>query len=231
MTIRGTGKAQLWRTGQDVEAEEVEKMTDSRSHWDNTYTSKAETEVSWFQAGQGRSFELITGAAPLPDTSIIDVGGGESRLTGHLVAAGYLDLTVLDISEVALSHTKQRLSPTINEVSWIAADITQWKPIRTWDVWHDRAVFHFLTDNGAQDAYISALRQGTKSGSTVILSTFALTGPEKCSGLPIQRYSADTLAERLGSNFALCTTVTELHRTPFGTTQEFMYAGFRRQKI
>ena len=116
----------------------------------------------------------------------------------------------------------------IAAVANVVADITQWQPTRTWDIWHDRAVFHFLTDNAAQDAYIAALKQGTKQGSTVILSTFALTGPESCSGLPIQRYSADTLANRLGPDFTLYTKGMEQHRTPFGNTQDFIYAGFKR---
>jgi hypothetical protein len=107
--------------------------------------------------------------------------------------------------------------------------VTRWKPTRIWDIWHDRAVFHFLTDKAGQDAYIAALKQGTKPGSTVILSTFALSGPEKCSGLVVQRYSADTLAERLGPDFALYIKEVEQHHTPFATTQDFIYAGFHRR--
>lgn len=204
-------------------------MTDSRSHWDSTYSSKAETAVSWFQPGQSLSFELIRAATPTREASIIDIGGGASRLTDDLLAAGYGDLTVLDISEVALSRTKQRLAHAADKVTWIVADITQWQPSRTWDIWHDRAVFHFLTDAMTQDAYIAALKRATKPGSTIILSTFALTGPEKCSGLPVQRYSADTLAHRLGPDFVPYTKRMEQHHTPFGTTQDFIYAGFHRR--
>lgn len=160
---------------------------------------------------------------------IIDIGAGASRLADNLLAAGYSDLTLLDISDVALSRTKQRIGGVANKVTYIVADMTKWTPSRTWDIWHDRAVFHFLTDTAAQDAYIAALKQGTKPGSTVILSTFALTGPEKCSGLPVQRYSADTLAARLGPDFALYTHEAETHHTPFNTTQDFIYAGFKRR--
>jgi hypothetical protein len=160
---------------------------------------------------------------------IIDIGAGASRLADNLLIAGYSDLTLLDISDVALSRTKDRLGEVANKVTYIVADMTKWTPSRTWDLWHDRAVFHFLTDSAAQDAYIAALKQGTKPGSAVILSTFALTGPEKCSGLPVQRYSADTLAARLGPDFALYTREAETHHTPFNTTQDFIYAGFRRK--
>jgi SAM-dependent methyltransferase len=203
-------------------------MTDSQAHWDGAYTTKGDN-VSWYQAGPSRSLEMIRAAAPMRGVPIIDIGAGASRLADNLLIAGYSDLTLLDISEVALSRAKQRISGVSNKVAWIVADITQWQPPRIWDIWHDRAVFHFLTDSAAQDAYIAALKKGTKPGSTVILSTFALTGPEKCSGLPVQRYSADTLAERLGPDFTLYTKGAEQHPTPFSTTQDFMYAGFKRR--
>jgi SAM-dependent methyltransferase len=203
-------------------------MTDNQTHWGDTYRSKGDN-VSWFQPLGSRSLEMIRSAAPMRGAAIIDIGSGASRLADDLLVAGYSDLTLLDISEVALARTRERLGGVTNKVQWIAADITQWKPVRTWDVWHDRAVFHFLTDGVAQDFYIAALKQGTRPGSTVILSTFALTGPEKCSGLPVQRYSADTLAARLGTEFVLYTKGAEQHRTPFNTTQDFIYAGFRRR--
>jgi len=203
-------------------------MTDNRAHWNDAYNSKGD-DVSWYQPTGGHSFEMITSAAPMRDASIIDIGSGASRLADDLLAAGYSDLTLLDISEVALKRTKDRLSGVADKVQWIVADISQWGPNRTWNVWHDRAVFHFLTSRAAQDSYITALKQATTPGSAIILSTFSPTGPEKCSGLPVQRYSADTLADRLGSDFQLYTTSTEQHRTPFGTTQDFIYAGFRRR--
>jgi hypothetical protein len=204
-------------------------MTESRAEWDKTYTAKGDTQVSWYQICPERSLALIEAAAPKRSSAIIDVGGGTSRLVDGLLSDGYSDLTVLDISGVALDRSMLRLGQLADHVSWIVADITQWLPTRSWDVWHDRAVFHFLTGNVAQEAYIRALRRGTAPGSSVIMATFALSGPERCSGLPVQRYSASTLADRLGSNFALYDQATEQHATPFGTTQDFLYAAFRRE--
>ncbi len=204
-------------------------MTDTRTHWDTTYSTKTETQVSWYQASPQRSLEMIKSAAPNRSSSIIDIGGGASRLVDELLADGYSDLTVMDISEVALDRSKTRLGASSSRVSWIVANITQWQPPRTWNLWHDRAVFHFLTNASDQNAYISALRHGTASGSAVIMATFALNGPERCSGLPVQRYSPATLAARLGPNFMLYAEAAETHPTPFGTTQEFAYAAFKRR--
>jgi 2-polyprenyl-3-methyl-5-hydroxy-6-metoxy-1,4-benzoquinol methylase len=203
-------------------------MTDDQTHWNDTYSSKGDN-VSWYQPPSSRSLELIRSAAPMHNASIIDIGAGASRLADSLLTAGYTDVTLLDISEIALGRTRDRLGEAASKVRWIVADISQWKPSRTWDVWHDRAVFHFLIDHAAQDSYIAALKQATRPGSTAILSTFALTGPEKCSGLPVQRYSAETLSARMGSDFELVTQEAEQHHTPFGTTQDFIYAGFRRR--
>lgn len=203
-------------------------MSGSKSHWDNAYTTKGNS-VSWYQPDPSLSLALIRAVAPMRDASIIDIGAGESRLADRLIDSGYSDVTLLDISEVALAATRRRLEGVPGVVDWIAADITGWKPDRSFDIWHDRAVFHFLTDVKAQDAYIEALRQGTKPGAAVILFTFAPTGPEQCSGLPVQRYSAGTLAGRLGSDFTLYTSGMEEHRTPSGNIQDFTYAGFRRR--
>jgi hypothetical protein len=147
----------------------------------------------------------------------------------ELLSAGYLDLTVLDISQTALSRSKERLGRLADKVSWIAADITQWTPHRTWDVWHDRAVFHFLTAAKDQDAYIAALIAGTKPGSVAVMSTFSLEGPERCSGLPVQRYSPTTLAARIGDRFEFVSGASESHTTPWGSTQNFAYAVLRRR--
>jgi SAM-dependent methyltransferase len=200
-------------------------MTDRREHWDHTYTVKSDTAVSWYQDVPERSLALIRKAGK---GSLIDIGGGASRLVDRLLAEGYGNLSVLDISDVALGRSKERLGTLAVKVSWIVADITRWTPERQWDIWHDRAVFHFLTDTAAQGAYIGALKAGTRPGSHVVISTFAFAGPEKCSGLPVQRYSAETLAARLGSDFVLQTEEAETHPTPFGTTQDFTYAVFKR---
>jgi|SRR5579864_921916 len=204
-------------------------MIDTRVHWDNTHTTKADNQVSWYQPSPERSLAFIRSAAASRSAGIIDIGGGTSRLVDALLAGGYSDLTVLDISEVALDRTKARIGEAAAKVTWITADITQWQPQRTWDVWHDRAVFHFLTDRAAQDAYLAALKQGTVPGSAVIIATFALGGPERCSGLPVQRYSPTTLSARFGPDFVLYAEAGETHPTPFGTTQEFSYAALRRR--
>lgn len=200
----------------------------TRDHWDNTYRTKSDTEVSWYQLVPERSLAFVTAAAPHPSAAIIDIGGGTSRLVDQLLMKTYTDVTVLDISAAALERSRQRLKAASDKIGWVIADITRWRPERTWDVWHDRAVFHFLTDPAAQDAYIAALMAGTRPGSHVVMATFALDGPLRCSGLPIQRYSAETLAARLGPVFALEAEALETHPTPFGTTQAFSYAVFRR---
>lgn len=203
-------------------------MIDFRSHWDEAYRSKDELERSWSQSRPEHSLQLIETAKPNRSASIIDVGGGASRLVDCLLADGYRDLWVLDISSNALDQTKIRLGALASRISWIVEDITKWRPPRTWDVWHDRAVFHFLVDPYAQDAYLSALRSGTATGSIVIIAAFALTGPERCSGLPVQRYSHHMLAGRLGSSFRMFAEAKETHVTPFGTGQDFIYGVFER---
>lgn len=204
-------------------------MSGTRSHWEKVHTTKAETEVSWFQPHSLRSLELISAAARNPSAAIVDIGGGASRLVDDLLARGYTDLTVLDVSEAALAKSRLRLGRDAGKVAWVVADITAWHPPRAYDVWHDRAVFHFLTAPETQAAYLAALRAGTVAGSTAIMATFALDGPESCSGLPVQRYSPETLAARLGPAFNLMQRAEETHETPWGSPQKFSYAAFRRE--
>jgi len=203
-------------------------MNDTGQHWERAYTARSETEVSWFQPRPERSLQLISAHAADTTTSIIDVGGGASRLVDALLPAGYRDLTVLDIAAAALAKSRARLGDQGKRVAWIVADVTEWRPQRTWGVWHDRAVFHFLTAERDQDAYVAAMTAATAPGSIVIISTFAPDGPERCSGLPVQRYSAQGIAERLGGAFALEAESAERHTTPSGATQSFMYAVLRR---
>ncbi len=178
-------------------------MSDTRGHWDQVYATKAETEVSWYQSRSERSLTLIMSAKPSLSTSVLDVGGGASRLVDDLLAGGYTDLTVLDVSELALCRSKKWLGPRASHVPWIVADITAWCPTRTWDIWHDRAVFHFLTETGDQDAYIAALTAATVPQSIAVISCFAPDGPERCSGLLVQRYDPPGLAARIGGDFEL----------------------------
>ena len=198
-------------------------------HWNRVYGTKAETEASWFQPRPQKSLQLIDAAAPDRSVPIIDVGGGASTLVDELLRAGYADVSVLDISKAALDRSKTRLGTRAEGASWIVADITEWQPTKTWGVWHDRAVFHFLTDMARQTAYIEALKKATGPGSVSIIATFALDGPERCSGLSVQRYSAATLAARLGASFELSAEESERHVTPGGAVQSFMYSVFKRR--
>jgi len=198
-------------------------------HWESVYTTKAETDVSWFQAEPALSLELIRTHAPDLTTPIIDIGGGASRLVDELMLAGYSDLAVLDVAPSALKKSKERLGAKAARVDWMIADVTRWRPRRQWGLWHDRAVFHFLTSRSDQDAYINALGDATGPGAVVIVATFALDGPERCSGLPVRRYSADTLAERFAPAFPIAARSAERHTTPSGSAQSFTYAVFIRR--
>lgn len=198
-----------------------------RDHWESLYATKAEQALSWYQRHSSRSLAYVTAAAGWA-SPIIDVGGGSSTLVDDLLARGYADVSVLDIAGAGLAKAKARLDAQASRVNWIVADIRRWHPPRLYEVWHDRAVFHFLTSIEDQKAYIATLRAGTKPGATVIIATFAPDGPEKCSGLPVQRYSPQALAERLGSPFVLVDESVEIHKTPSGAEQRFSYALFRR---
>ena len=204
-------------------------MDAERAHWDKVYETKAETAVSWYQPRSALSLKLIARASPDSKASVIDVGGGTSTLVDDLLAQGFADLTVLDISGTALDRSKARLGKDADKVGWIVADITRWSPTGTWDIWHDRAAFHFLTAPGSQKAYVAALTAATRPGATVIVATFGLDGPEKCSGLAVERYSPGALADCLGSDFALTAEETANHKTPWGTEQRFLYTVFKRR--
>jgi 2-polyprenyl-3-methyl-5-hydroxy-6-metoxy-1,4-benzoquinol methylase len=204
-------------------------MSDRASHWETVYLTKAETEVSWFQENPAISLRMIRDAKASPDSRIIDIGGGASRLAGALLDEGFHGLTVLDISAAALETAKTRLGAAGAKVEWIVADVTKWTPSSTpYDIWHDRAAFHFLTEAADRDAYVERLRSAVAPGGQVIIGTFAPDGPERCSGLPVQRYDSSGLADLLGPAFVLADSVSEAHRTPWGTTQHFQFSRFRR---
>jgi SAM-dependent methyltransferase len=197
---------------------------DSGTHWENVYKAKAPNAVSWYRAHLDRSLELIIGAAPDRTASIIDVGGGESTLVDDLLARGYRNLTVLDVSQTALDVTKARLGEAAQSVQWLCADITQATlPAMSFDVWHDRAVFHFLTSVADREAYVQSAARSVKPGGRVIVSTFGPLGPTQCSGLATMRYDAEGLHHEFGNRFQLIESSTELHETPFGTKQQFLY--------
>ncbi len=200
---------------------------DRRAHWNDVYASKAETEVSWFQETPAPSLELLAHVGATPRSAILDVGGGASRLVDHLLAQRYEDVTILDLSAAALAAAKARLGEAAGRVAWIAADVTAWTPPRRYDVWHDRAALHFLVDPADQAAYHARLCQALRRGGHAIIATFALDGPEKCSGLPVKRWDAAGLADFLGPDFAPVAERRHEHVTPRGSQQRFQFAAFR----
>lgn len=197
---------------------------DVHNHWENIYGKNAPDAVSWYRPHLEKSLELIDKAAPERSASIIDVGGGESTLVDDLVARGYKNITVLDLSQIAIDVTKKRLGPASKNIHWLAGDITRanLEP-RSYDVWHDRAVFHFLTEMDARIAYVRQVARAVKPGGHVIVGTFGPEGPTKCSGLDVVRYDTESLHREFGVHFHLRGSSTELHRTPFGTIQQFLY--------
>src|ERR1700682_158752 len=198
-----------------------------RAHWENDNTTKRDDQVSWFQENPAPSLALIDLAQPTPETTIVDIGGGASRLVGCLVARGFNHVTVLDLSEAALATAKTRLGDQPN-VQWVAADVTKWKPTQTYDIWHDRAAFHFLTDGSDRAAYVACLQQAIKPGGHVVIGSFAIDGPERCSGLPVNRYDAASLAPELGRGFRFIDARRHEHATPWGAIQRFQFCIFQR---
>jgi SAM-dependent methyltransferase len=174
------------------------------------------------------SLDLIRSTGATRHSSIVDVGAGASRLVDALVDEGYATVTVLDLSESALVAAKARLGPAAATVTWIVADLVSWKPVQSYDLWHDRAAFHFLTDAADRTAYVECLRETLRPGGHAIIATFALDGPERCSGLPVVRYDAAGLGNVLGSAFSLVETRRHDHQTPMESTQRFQFSVFRR---
>ena len=197
---------------------------DTRTHWEKIYTTKAPDQLSWCRPHLETSIVLIERSVSDPSASIIDIGGGESTLVDDLLARGFQNVTVLDVSQVAIDATKQRLGQVAGRVQWVTADITgvQLHPA-AYDVWHDRAVFHFLTAPEQRAAYVRQVARSVKAGGHVIVSTFGPEGPTKCSGLDVVRYDAESLHEEFGTRFRLVESSKELHETPFGTIQQFLY--------
>ncbi len=196
----------------------------SKQHWEQVYTTKTATGVSWFQEHARQSLQLIRQTGAASDAGIIDVGGGASTLVDDLLEEGYSNLTVLDLSETALSTAKERLGKRAGDAAWLVGDITRVElPRHAYDIWHDRAVFHFLTTREEREAYVYAVIRAVKPGGHVIVATFAEDGPKQCSGLPVVRYSADALHAEFGNPFTLLKQEREEHRAPFGTVQKFIY--------
>jgi 2-polyprenyl-3-methyl-5-hydroxy-6-metoxy-1,4-benzoquinol methylase len=197
---------------------------DAKTHWENISTTEAPDSVSWYRAHLETSLALIERAEASLLDSIIDIGGGESTLVDDLLHRGFKNLTVLDISQTAIDITQKRLGSAAEKVRWRVGDMleSELEP-RSYDVWHDRAVFHFLTTPEQRIAYVRQVARAVRPGGHVIVSTFGTGGPTKCSGLDVIRYDAESLHEEFGGNFRLVESSKELHQTPFGTTQQFLY--------
>jgi trans-aconitate methyltransferase len=196
-------------------------------HWDDAY-SHGDTTRSWYRRESTWSLHMLDECDVSPASSVIDVGGGASTLVDALIARGQHDVTVLDISATSLEIARERLGAAGEGTRWVVADLLTWQPDRTFDVWHDRALLHFLVDDAARHAYLQVLNLATHSGSVAVFATFAPDGPEHCSGLPVARYDAHDLAELLGVRWRLCGAEREEHVTPGGAVQPFTWAAFRR---
>jgi 2-polyprenyl-3-methyl-5-hydroxy-6-metoxy-1,4-benzoquinol methylase len=199
-------------------------IMDTKTHWEKVYKAKGPETVSWYRPHLETSLALIERTGAGFSSSIIDVGGGESTLVDDLTSRGYRNVTVLDVSETAIEVCKNRVQQAADHVHWVAADITltELEP-DAYDIWHDRAVFHFLTGMPQRIAYVQNVARSVKRGGHVIVGTFGPEGPRKCSGLDVMRYDADSLHDQFGAKFRLVESFKELHQTPLGGTQQFLY--------
>lgn len=200
----------------------------TKLHWENIYTEKLAEEVSWYQQEPTVSLEFIEHLSD-KNAQIIDIGGGVSLLIDHLLQAGYANLALLDISGKAIADVKKRLSTQASKVEWFEQDITEFSPPHSYDIWHDRAVFHFLTDKQARQLYVKALKNAVKPGAHIIIAAFAKDGPKQCSDLDIVQYDRFAIQHELGDEFILLNSQEETHITPAGKEQRFIYFVFQRQ--
>jgi SAM-dependent methyltransferase len=205
-------------------------VSDAGAHWQQLYVERAPEQLSWYQPVPATSLSLIESVGLRSNAAILDVGGGTSTLAGHLLAAGYEDVTVVDIADDALQLPRAALGANGGRVKWIEADIRRHDFGREFDLWHDRAVFHFMVAPDDRDGYLSVLRRALRPGGHLILATFGPDGPTQCSGLPVARFGAAQLSEGLGGEFRLVSSQLEQHRTPGGLDQQFLYADFRRER-
>ncbi len=205
---------------------------DARDHWERIHRQKSDNAVSWYRAHLATSLALIEETVSGRDAAIIDVGGGASTLVDDLLARGYTHLTVLDVAPTALEKARGRLGAAAEQIQWITGDIRQLEFAEaSYDLWHDRAAFHFLTDDGDRTTYIRQVQWAVKPGGVVVISTFGAAGPEKCSGLDVVRYEPASMEREFGSGFRLLNSMTEVHRTPLGTEQQFLYCSFRVEQL
>jgi len=202
---------------------------DRKAHWERVYSTKGEAEVSWYQDEPRLSLELIRAVVPATGGRIIDVGGGTSVLVDRLLKLPFEAIAVLDISETALGKARLRLGERARRVRWLSADVTDVDDLGTFDIWHDRAVFHFLTDVSDRKRYVELARRTVPEGGHLIVASFADDGPKRCSNLDVCRYNAESMAAELGEGFSLVREARETHTTPWGSSQAFFYGVFRRQ--
>lgn len=195
-----------------------------RDHWEGVYRKKGVDEVSWYRPHLDRSLAFLDRAGLSPDAAILDVGGGASTLVDDLLQRGFTRVTVLDLSKAAIEQAKERLGPAAVRVSWVVGDVTEVAlPEHAYDFWHDRAVFHFLMDEEARRRYVAQVRHALRPEGHIVVATFGPEGPERCSGLPVMRYSAEGIHDQFGNEFRKVGSEREIHKTPWGTEQEFVY--------
>lgn len=209
---------------------EKEVYMDAKNHWEKVYQEKNEQDVSWFQENPIKSLELIAECNLQPNDGIIDIGGGDSHLVDHLLANGFLNVSVLDISQAALEKAKIRLGERASSVKFIASDVTKFKPSEKYRLWHDRAAFHFLTNIQDIEAYLSIANEAIAPDGFLIVSTFSKSGPEKCSGLPVTQYSDVDLKMLFQKYFVNTRCFEDTHHTPWNSSQNFVYCGFKKRK-
>lgn len=207
------------------------KNVTPKEHWDNVYSTKKPNEVSWTQENPETSMGFIHSFNLPKQASIIDVGGGDSKLVDQLIDEGYEDITVLDISEQALKKAKERLGEKAKRITWIVADITEFQTEKVFDLWHDRATFHFMTTVDQVSRYLERAGRNLKDNGFLTVGTFSENGPKKCSGLEVKQYSEKSLQEQLRRGFEKLKCIVEDHRTPFDTLQNFLFCSFRKQAV
>ncbi len=205
-----------------------EPADDRAAHWDHVYTTKQSTDVSWYKPTPSHSLALIAASGLPVDSSIIDVGGGMSRLAATLLERGYTDVSVADISASALERGRTQAGAAGGHISWIEADVRVHDFEREYALWHDRAVFHFMVEQQDREAYLRTLRRSLRPGGHLLLATFGPEGPEQCSGLPTTRYGAQALSATLGSDYELLSSEIDIHEAPSGAAQQLLYAHFQR---
>jgi ubiquinone/menaquinone biosynthesis C-methylase UbiE len=202
-----------------------------KEHWEKVYNTKQLTEVSWYEPRPQVSLDFVKSLGIKPDQSVIDIGGGDSLFADHLLALGFKDITVLDISEAAINRARQRLGKRADEVNWIVSDVLEFQPQQSYDCWHDRAAFHFLTTEEQVQKYLTIAHKALAKEGKIVMGTFSENGPEKCSGLPVKQYSEDLLSATLKKWFEKIRCIQIEHLTPFNTLQHFLFCSFRKPSL